>query len=132
MVQCRSNSCNARLYCIRNWEPIYFWRWIALMWERGGRPKRRRMHLFCAAWSLCFRFLLSRERHDVQLQSKWSWIKTLRSNLFNPGVKYLFYLRRSLIFALNFLKTFIATDSPLRLKSRWHPKYSTVWYCLII
>ena len=77
-----------------------FLKWAAPMWERGGKSKQRDMHLYCAVWSLCFRFLLSMGNHDVQPQSKWGWIKSLHSNLFNRSIKYLFCQQTNWIFAL--------------------------------
>ena len=60
-----------------------FLKWVALMWERGVKSKQRRMNLFCSVRSFFFRFLLSRGNLDVQLESKWGWIKALHGNLYN-------------------------------------------------
>ena len=71
-------------------------RWIAPMRERINvdqcRSKQKCTHLFCAAWSLHFRFLLSRGNHDVKMWSKWSWIiaSIMFGNLFNLSVKICF------------------------------------------
>ena len=48
-----------------------FQRWIINIREQEARSRQKRMHLFCTAWSLCFRFLLRKENHDMKLWLKW-------------------------------------------------------------
>ena len=47
------------------WTQFIFLKWAASVWELEAKSKQRRLHLFCAVWSLCFRFLLRRGSHDV-------------------------------------------------------------------
>ena len=106
-----------------------FQRRIATMSERESKPKKGRTHLFCTVWSLRLYFYwvqeattCNRNKNEVELHS----------NYFNVGAKYLFCLWKNLTLHLLFFRTFIVKGSPFRSESRWHPKYSTVWYCLII
>ena len=45
----KNSNCNPRFYSFKNWERIYFPKWIAPMWGWRCRSKQRIMHLFCAA-----------------------------------------------------------------------------------